>query len=173
MKHLLIVAAFICAAGAAMADTAPAAKKSDQGKLKSDLRNEDTIRQLYAEFCDTWNKHDPKAMAGRWLEDGDEIEPDGHVAKGRAEMLKMLTLQHQSVFKNSHLTLTVETVWFITSEVALIDGSYEVTGVQTPDGKDIPARKGHLSSILLQEGGKWWIAASRLMIPTALPYKKD
>ncbi len=47
----------------------------------------------------------------------------------------------------------------------------EVAGIVAPDGKELPPRKGRLSSILLQERGKWWIAASRLMIPAPLPGK--
>jgi hypothetical protein len=81
-------------------------------------------------------------------------------------------MQHDTVFKNTVLDLSIEDVWFITSEVALVDGSYNLAGVVLPDGKELPARKGHLTAILLKEGKSWVIAASRLMIPTELPYKK-
>lgn len=173
MRQLLIVAALTCVVGYAVTASAGPTPKSDFGKLKSDVANEEVIRTLYAGFTDEWNKHDVRAMADRWLEDGDHIEPDGHVAKGRPEVYKLFKLEHDTVFKKTHLTLTVETVWFITQDLALVDGSYEVTGVVLPDGKEIPPRKGHLTSILLHEQKKWWIAASRLMIPVPLPYKKD
>jgi hypothetical protein len=39
------------------------------------------------------------------------------------------------------------------------------------DGTPIPPREGLLTSVLLQEKSTWSIFASRLMIPTALPYK--
>ncbi|HJW74728.1 MAG TPA: hypothetical protein VJ787_03525, partial [Thermoleophilia bacterium] len=70
------------------------------------------------------------------------------------------------------LALSIVDVWFITSEVVLVDGRYVLSGARTPDGKDLPTRNGQLTAVLLKEKDRWWITASRLMIPTALPYKK-
>jgi uncharacterized protein (TIGR02246 family) len=172
MRQLMIIAALVCVACAAHA-AEKAAPKSDAGKLKADIVNEEAVRKLYEEFTVAWNKHDVPTMAEMWAEDGDDVEPDGHVAKGRAEVKELLKLEHGSIFKNTHLTINLETVWFITGDVALGDGTYELTGVVTPDGKPIPPRKGRLSTIFLSERGRWWIAASRLMIPAALPYRKE
>ena len=66
MRQLLIVVALACAAATAAAQ-APAAK-SDAGRLKSDVVNEEAIRKLYDQFVAAWNKHDPKAMAAMWVE---------------------------------------------------------------------------------------------------------
>jgi hypothetical protein len=52
-----------------------------------------------------------------------------------------------------------------------VDGGYALSGARMPDGKELPERRGHLTAVLLAEGGQWPIAASRLMIPTELPYK--
>jgi uncharacterized protein (TIGR02246 family) len=150
-----------------------AGAQSNEGSIRSDLVNEGTIRKLYAAFTAAWNKHDATAMGKMWAIDGDHLEPDGHLAKGRDAVTKLFAAQHSSVFKDTKLTLTLEDVWFITGDVALIDGSYEVVGAKLPDGKEIPPRKGHLTSVLMKEQDTWWIAASRLMIPTHLPYKKD
>lgn len=169
MRHLLVVAVLACVAVTAAAQTPPA--KSDAGRLKSDVVNEEAIRKEYAAFTAAWNKHDAKAMAAMWVEDGDHVEPDGHVAKGRTEIEKLFAVQHNSVMKNTKLTLTIDSVWFVTANVALVDGTYEVSGIVAPDGKEIPTRKGRLSSIFLQERGRWWIAASRLMIPAQLPWR--
>jgi uncharacterized protein (TIGR02246 family) len=169
MRQLLIVVAVTCLAATAVAQT-PAAR-SDAGRLKSDVVNEEVIRKLYSQFVAAWNKHDPKAMAAMWVEDGDDIEPDGNVAKGRADVEKLLAMEHASIMKNTKLALTVDSVWFITANVALVDGTYEVTGIVAPDGKQLPPRKGRLSSIFLHERDKWWIAASRLMIPSKLPWR--
>jgi len=169
MRQLLIIVALACAAAAAAAQT-PAAK-SDAGRLKSDVVNEEAIRKLYAQFVAAWNKHDVKAMSAMWVEDGDDVEPDGTTAKGRGEVEKLFTMEHSSVMKKTTLALTVDSVWFITANVALVDGTYELKGVVAPDGKELPPRKGRLSSILLHEREKWWIAASRLMIPEKLPWR--
>ncbi len=71
----------------------------------------------------------------------------------------------------TQLDLTVDTVWMISDTVALVDGNYELSGATLPDGSAIPARKGKLTAVLINEKNTWAIAASRLMIPTVLPYK--
>jgi uncharacterized protein (TIGR02246 family) len=170
MRQLPIVAALICVvAGGAVAAPTP---RSDAGRLRSDIENEEVIRKLYEQFIAAWNRHDIPAMASMWVEDGDHVEPDGHIAKGRHEIQKLFKMQHDSVFKKTRLSLTIDTVWFVTANVALVDGNYEVAGVVAPDGKEIPPRKGRLTAVFLHERGRWWIVADRLMIPAPLPYKK-
>jgi hypothetical protein len=93
------------------------------------------------------------------------------VAKGRDEVTALLRKQHDGVFKKTTLTLTVKTVWMMSDTVALVDGTYELAGAETPDGTAIPTRKGLLTAVLIKEKNTWSIAASRLMIPTVLPYK--
>lgn len=150
-----------------------AAAVSETGVPQTDWMNEATIRKLYDEFEAAWNRHDTNKMASMWAIDGDHLEPDGKVAKGRGEVETLFKNQHATVFKGTHLDLKIDSVWFITSNVALVDGTYDLAGVTTPDGKVLEPRKGHLTSVLMQEQDqKWWIAASRLMIPVSLPYKK-
>ena len=147
--------------------------QSNVGGLKSDLASEEAVRALYKEFNAAWNRHDVPAMGRMWALDGDHQEPDGHTAKGRTAVQSLIQRQHDSVFKKTSLDLTIDSVWFITGETALVDGRYEISGIRDPNGVALAPRKGHLTSILLKEGERWSIAASRLMIPTELPYKKE
>lgn len=145
---------------------------SNEGGAATDLANEKIIRQLYQDFTASWNRHDTDALSGMWAIDGDHLEPDGTLAKGRKAVSQLLERQHSTAFKDTNLALRIEDVWFITAEVALVDGGYTISGVRTPDGAELPPRSGHLSAILLKEQDRWWIAASRLMVPAPLPYKK-
>ena len=149
----------------------PAFAKPNPASPKSDVENDAAVRRLYDQFAGAWNRHDTTAMAKLWVEDGDHLEPDGRLAKGRGDIAKLLKEQHSGVFKNSRLKLSLDSVWFITNDVALIDGTYELTGALDPAGQDIAMRNGHLTSVFMREGGSWWIAASRLMIPSTLPYR--
>lgn len=144
---------------------------SNIGGIRSDLAKESAIRELYNEFMAAWNRHDAGELAKMWALDGDHVEPDGRHADGRDAILDLLTKQHASVFKKTQLTLGIQDVWFVTEHVALVDGSYEIAGIVAPDGKELPPRKGSLTSILLLEKDKWWIAADRLMIPAPLPWR--
>jgi uncharacterized protein (TIGR02246 family) len=177
MKHLtatrsLVLSLGFLAATVAMPSAVPEAQAFGLGGgTTSDVKSEKAIRDLYADFAGDWNKHDVAKLAARWAIDGDHVEPDGTVAKGRDQVTALLTKQHASVFKNSTLKLTVNTVWMMSDTVGLVDGSYELSGATLPDGTAVPTRKGMLTSVLLLDKSNWAIAASRLMIPTVLPYK--
>jgi uncharacterized protein (TIGR02246 family) len=153
--------------GSALADDAP----SNPASIEYDRTNEAAIRKLYNEFQAAWNRHDVKALGDMYALDGDHREPDGTMYKGRDEILALLKKQHASFFKDTTLALDIEDVWFITAQVALVDGAYTLSGAKLPDGTALPARKGHLTAIFLKERGRWWIEASRLMVPVSLPYK--
>lgn len=172
MKRILIVTALILVTGTAHAESGARAR-SEMGSPKSDIANEATIRKLYDDFEAAWNKHDTDAMARMWALDGDHVEPDGRVAKGRSEVHKLLGMEHNTVFKKTTLHLTIVSVWFMTQDVALVDGNYELTNVVDENGKDVGTRKGHLTAVLMQEGGVWSIAASRAMIPVPLVWRKE
>ena len=171
MSNLLVAAALIV--GMLATDAWAKDPKSNIGGIASDAVNENAIRAQWDAFAVAWNKHDPAGLAAMWAIDGDHVEPDGHHVDGRDAIMDLLTKQHGSVFKTTVLSLGIEDVWFLTEGVALVDGTYAISGIIAPDGKQIPPRKGNISSVLINEGGKWWIAASRLMIPTELPYKPN
>jgi uncharacterized protein (TIGR02246 family) len=174
MKKLLAIVLAVCLAGAAAAaEKPPITPRPGAGGPRTDLLNDAKIRELYERFENAWNRHDAVALAEMWTIDGDHREPDGRIAKGRDEVQMLFAEEHATVFKDSRLDLDVKTVWFITAEVALVDGEYTLGGVPGPDGKPLPPRKGHLTSVLLQERGQWWVAASRLMIPVPLVWRQS
>jgi uncharacterized protein (TIGR02246 family) len=164
----------IIAIGISLLATVPpfAGAQSNEGGIASDIANEKAVRALYEAFVKAWNSHDYMALADIWAIDGDHMEPDGTVAKSREAVAGLFKRGHEGPFKNARLQLSIADVWFVSADVALVDGGYAVSGVRTADGVELPERRGHLTSVLLKEQGKWWITASRLMIPTELPYKK-
>ena len=157
------VLTFVPAAGRAQSNTGGAA---------SDVKNEKAVREMYERFVTAWNRHDAAGLGAMYAVDGDHIEPDGNHVDGRDAVTLMMKRQHESVFKQTRLMLNIADVWFVTESVALVDGGYAISGIRSPDGTELPERRGHLTSVLLREGGGWAIAASRLMVPTELPYKK-
>ena len=178
--HVVAVALVLALVTPALADTTPAgAAKSKPKEIpgvggpRTDIENEAAIRKLYAEYTAAWNRHDAKAMASFWTIDGDYMEPDGRHAKGQTEVEKLFTQEQQTVFKDSTLALTIETVWFVTADVAMVDGKYDLSGVRDLEGKQLPTRSGHLTAILLREDGSWKVAAGRAMIPVPLVYRDE
>jgi uncharacterized protein (TIGR02246 family) len=170
MRRILMVAAVLCLAGSALAQSTTPAKPGAGGP-RSDLANDEAIRKRYADFIAAWNAHDPKKMANMFAIDGDTMEPDGVVAKGRPEVEKHFATEHGGAFKNTELKLTVDSVWFINADTALVDGTYVVLGAVDANGQPLPPRKGLLTSVLIREDGTWNVAASRSMIPIPLPWR--
>jgi uncharacterized protein (TIGR02246 family) len=172
MKQVLLVAAMLCLAAGAVQAQAPAAKaRPGAGGPSTDLASDAAIRKLYEDFTAAWNRHDPKAMASFWALDGDTTEPDGMTAKGRDEVEKHFATEQSTAMKNSQLKLTVESVWFLDADVAMVDGTYVVLNALDPNGQPLPPRKGLVSAVLIKEGGTWHVAASRSMIPIPLPWR--
>jgi uncharacterized protein (TIGR02246 family) len=162
----------IAAVAAVLAMTMLASAQSNEGSITADRRDEKLVREVYDRFIAAWNAHDVAAIGKMWSIDGDHMEPDGETAKGREAVTMLMKRRHDTVFKTTRLNLSIADVWFMPGDVALVDGGYEIYGIRGPDGKELPARRGHLTSVLIKEQGQWWIAASRLMVPATLPYKR-
>jgi uncharacterized protein (TIGR02246 family) len=143
------------------------------GFLKYDIEQEAVIRKQFADFTAAWNRHDVKAMMSIFALDADHIDPDLRMVRGRDQIEKLFEAEHGTVFKEAHAALAVDSVWFVTENVALLDGSYDITGVKGPDGKALPDSKGHLTGLLLKEGGRWWVVASRAILPLPPAWRTD
>src|SRR5262245_37083512 len=107
------------------------------------------------EFIDAFSKGDAKTVAGFWVEDGDYIDPDGRLTKGRDAIEKL----YEKVFaaqKGAKLTISVGSVKQVTPEVVLEDGITEVT----PANGD-PGITSQFSAVLVKKDGEWYIQSLR------------
>jgi uncharacterized protein (TIGR02246 family) len=123
--------------------------------------DEASIRKFGLEFAAAWNKHDPKAMAAYWAEDGDLINPFGRVAKGRAEVEKLFHDEHAGPMAGTTYATTLSSVRFPTADLALSDWEIVVTGMRGPDGTVGAPFKPHVFIVLTRKGGQWLTAAAR------------
>jgi uncharacterized protein (TIGR02246 family) len=143
------------------------------GFLKYDIEQEVVIRKQFADFTAAWNRHDVKAMITIYALDADYIEPDLRMVRGRDQIEKLFEAEQNTVFKAAQASLAVESVWFVTENVALLDGTYTITGVKSADGKALPDSKGHLTGLLLKERDRWWVVASRAILPLPPAWRAD
>ena len=128
-------------------------------------RSEDeaAIRQLYVNYDAAWNAADAHGLAQLWADDADHMEPDGRIIRGRAAVQQLFTDRFAADLKGTRSQQTIESVRFVTPDVAVVDASYEVTGMHPSDGTDLPAIHGRYVDIWLKHAGKWRIAADRPM----------
>ena len=134
--------------------------------------DEATVKKASADFVAAWNKHDPKALAACWTEDGDLINPWGRWAKGRAEVEKLFTDEQTGTgpLRDSAFEVTAESVRFASADVAVDDWEVSVTGAYDPDGtKHAGPLTFHCSSIRKKVGGAWPIYAGRPYLKPAMP----
>jgi uncharacterized protein (TIGR02246 family) len=123
--------------------------------------DEAAIRKFGTEFAAAWNKHDAKAMASFWEEDGDLINPSGRVAKGRAEVEKLFQDEHATAMAGTSYSTTLSSVRFLTPEIALADWEAVVTGMHQPDGSVSPPFKPHVFIVMGKKSGRWLAVAAR------------
>jgi uncharacterized protein (TIGR02246 family) len=120
--------------------------------------DENAIRALEARQPEAWNKHDAKAYASLFTENGDCVNVVGWWWKGRAEIEKKLTDAYVYVFKESALTITNVDIRFLTAEVAVAHVQWTMTGARTPAGIPVP-QQGLQTHVLQKQNGQWLIAA--------------
>ena len=120
--------------------------------------DESEIRAVQARQADAWNRHDARAYADLFTEDGDVVNVVGWWWKGRAEIEAKLQAAFAQVFKESALTITDVQARFLTPEVAVAHVRWTMTGAKTPPGMPEP-REGIQTQVLSKVSGRWLIAA--------------
>ena len=130
--------------------------------------DEAAIRKVFADFAEAWGRDDAKSMASHWTVDGDLISPLGRRANGRAEVEKLLSDEHATVFKGTHITFSEGTIHFVKPDVAVFTTDYEVPGAHGPNGNEMTA-KGIVTSVMVKKNGKWWTFSARPMVPVTTP----
>jgi uncharacterized protein (TIGR02246 family) len=134
--------------------------------------DEAAIRALEARQPEAWNKHDAKAYASLFTEDGDCVNIVGWWWKGRAEIEKKLTDAYVYVFKESALTVTNVDIRFLNSDTAVAHVRWTLSGARTPAGIPVP-QQGLQTHVLQKQNGQWLIAAfqNTLSVPE-MPFPK-
>jgi uncharacterized protein (TIGR02246 family) len=148
MWRVLLVVCLTAASPAAAHSSA--AQSSDEAAVRTVVRNYVNAREL----------RDPAAIEAIFTADADQHTTSGEWRRGRAEVIR--GTMESSKRNPGNRSITVETVRFITPDVAIADGPYEIS----TDGN---VRRMWTTIILQREKGAWHIAAIRNMAPTTSP----
>jgi uncharacterized protein (TIGR02246 family) len=145
---MLLAAASILLAAASAPRTQGAARDHDEAE----------IRDLQARQAAAWNRHDARAYADLFTEDGDVVNVVGWWWRGRGEIESKITAAFGYVFRDSTLTVADVQVRFLTPEIAIAHVRWTMTGAKTPPGIPEP-REGIQTQVLRKTSGRWLIAA--------------
>ena len=125
--------------------------------------DETAVREVVRKYMNARELRDAAAIEALFTSDADQQTTSGEWRRGRAQIVPG-TLE--SSRRNAGTRkITVESVRFLTPEVALADGPYEISA---SDGAGV--RRMWTTIVLMRaSGGGWRIAAIRNMVPTRVP----
>jgi uncharacterized protein (TIGR02246 family) len=130
----------------ALSGTAAAATSDD----------ESAILQVQVAQADAWNRHDAKAYAALFTEEGDCVNVVGWWWKGRTQIESKLTAAFAFVFHESQLAISETEVRFLSPAIAVAHVSWTMTGAKTPPNMPEP-RQGIQIQVLQKKSGHWLI----------------
>jgi uncharacterized protein (TIGR02246 family) len=123
-------------------------------------RDEAAVRAVVARYVNARELRDPKAIESLFMNDADQHTTGGEWRRGLAEVVKGTLASSQR--NPGTRRITVSAVRFITSDVAIADGPYEIG-----DGANV--RRMWTTILLKRERDAWRIAAIRNAVPTTAP----
>ena len=117
----------------------------------------DVARQLEA----SWNAHDMKAFGSLFAEDADFVSVLGMRWRSRDEIRDQHRVRHKTVFSKSTMTTHDTTVLFLQDDVAVARSLWDLTGLLSSKGEQLPPRKGIATHVLKKVHGRWTIVVSQ------------
>ena len=120
--------------------------------------DETAVRAVVQKYVDAREAKDPKAIEALFTEDADQLVSDGTWRRGRDTLVRgMLESSRRNPARRS---IIVESVRFLSPEVALVDGRYIQKGAEGGQDRQM------WTAITLKRGTDGWrIAAIRNMLP--------
>lgn len=116
---------------------------------------EAAITKTAEAFVEAFHKGDAKALAAFWTPDGDYVDADGRVLKGR-EAIEKSFAELFAINKGLKLRIDVANLKFPTPDLAIEDGT---SSVIAPDGS-APSRARY-TNVLVKKDGQWLLSSVR------------
>jgi uncharacterized protein (TIGR02246 family) len=152
LGSLLLVAVFAHA-------TAASAQESDRL----------AIRKRTGEYEHAFNRGDAAAAAAVYAADGTHTYAIGVTHRGRPAIEQGLRELLAGPMKGARLSLTVDSIRFITGDIAVEEDSFEVSGMTSADGADVPSLRGQCMAVYRKQANAWYAAAIQCMVPMPGP----
>ena len=100
----------------------------------SQSQDEAAICEVETGLAEAWNRHDAKAYAGFFTEDGDCVNVVGWWWKGRPQIESKVAEAHVFMFRESTLTDDEIRVRFLTPRIAVVHVRWSMVGNRNADG---------------------------------------
>lgn len=113
------------------------------------------IKRSVANFIENFNRHDAHAVAMSFAEDADLTNVRGMATHGRQAIDDLYVTLFQGRLKSAHRTVSVTNIRYLTSKIASVDCTWEISGTRADDGSIIPFRHGILVLVMTKQNGQW------------------
>lgn len=128
--------------------------------------SEKDVRAFVLEFAETWTHADrPEDVAAYYAVDATYVNPQGEWVRSRAELVPYFAPLVAGRSDSFDAAFDIEAVRFVADDVALVDGTIVIRGMRGRDGDIIPRLLERFAFVLKKTGGRWEIAALRVMFP--------
>jgi len=144
MRIALAIVCLMCAVSAA-ADQQPAVRAADEA----------AIEELVARYNAARDQEDPGAIRSLFTADADQLVSSGEWRRGREPLVEGMLRSSRN--NPGDRTLTVETVRFLSSDIAIADARYEIAGAAT--------RQMWSTFVAIRTAEGWRLTAIRNMLP--------
>jgi uncharacterized protein (TIGR02246 family) len=133
-------------------DDAASAKPAVDAGREADA---DVIRGMARDFAAAFNKHDARAVAAQWTEQGECVDADGETVRGRSDIEKAFA-DFFRASPTAKIQVLVRSIRFPAPDMAIEEGVLR----QVNSVKDLPSSTLY-SATHVRSGGKWLTAVSR------------
>jgi uncharacterized protein (TIGR02246 family) len=141
------------------------------GRIEVSAEDDEAVRDAVWRFCAAWNMHNPKYMAAGWVEDGDLINPYGHLAPGRDAVEALFAFEQKTVFaKSKYSAPAIRRILHVGSkDVVVVTYDGIITGMRAPDGTPWQPLVHIGTTVLVRVDGKFLVASARPSAIEPLP----
>jgi uncharacterized protein (TIGR02246 family) len=129
----------------------------DAGLTSASESDEAAVRAVEAEYDRAWNTADILSIMRLVTDDVVVTNPSGETSVGREAMRRSLVALFEGAAKGSVHTSDILSVYFVTDDVALVDGAATIDGF----GASGSPLKHYYTDVLLQHDDGWRIAQVR------------
>ena len=145
-------------------EAAPPEMEAEEASMSDD----DLLSAQADAFAAAWSSADAAGLAALFATDGDILDPAGVRFHGRDEIQAPYEDLFSGIYQGTTLTVTQSSARFPFEDSAIVQGSYEILGMKSPDGEDMTV-KGKYTNLAVKENGEWTLHCVRPMIPIQIP----
>ena len=129
--------------------------------------DEEAIEMLAATYMEGWKNGDAKTCASVYAPDADVMDYTGKSFKGRDEIEKSIA-ETLAASEGSQIEIKRTAIRFVKPDLAVWDGTWEVTGVPETEEQALPTN-GLSTVVVVKQEGQWMLAYGLSSVPPEPP----